>query len=75
MHVCCLLYLQIVILTVVVALHVKIVKEEGNLAVLWRFQDDCAIHVVGVDVRPPWTLQVAILLFVGSATAWKPPEL
>lgn len=66
-------HLQVVKFTVAVALHVKIVKEEGDRAVLWCFQNDDAIHIIGVDFRPAWTLQVAIFLFIRSATAWKPP--
>lgn len=66
-------YLQIVKSTVRVVFHIKTVKEEGDVAVLWCLQDDDAVHVVGVDVRPAWALQVTVFLFVGSATAWKPP--
>lgn len=54
-----------------VALHIKIVKEEGDGGVVWCLQDDGAVRVVGVDVRPAWTLQVAIFLLIGPATTWK----
>lgn len=57
-----------------VALDIKTVKEEGDGVVLWGLQDEGAVHVVGVDVRPAGTLQVAMFLFIGSATAWKSPS-
>lgn len=66
-------YLQVVKLTLAVALHIEAVKEEGDVVVGWCLQDDGAVHVVGVEVRPARALQVAIFLFVGSATAWKSP--
>lgn len=66
---CVLFHLQVVKFTVAMALHVEIVKEEGDVAVLRCLQDDGAVHVVGVDVRPAWTLQEAIILFIGSTTA------
>lgn len=55
------------------ALHVKIIKEKGDVAVLWCLQNDDAVHIMGVDFRPAWTLQVAVFLFIRSATAWKSP--
>lgn len=64
-------HLQVVILTVALALHVKIIKEEGDIAVLWCFQEDGAVNIIGVDFRPARTLQIAIFLFICSATAWK----
>ena len=73
LRVCWLFYLQVVKSTLAVALQVETVKEEGDVAVLGRFQDDGAVLVVGVDVRPARTLQVAVLLFIGPATAWKSP--
>lgn len=51
------------------ALHVKAVEEQGDAAVLWCLQEDDAVHIMGVDFRPARTLQVAVLLLKGSATA------
>ncbi len=73
-HACRLFYLQVVKLTAAVALHIKRVEEEGDGVVLWCLQDDGAVQVIWVDVRPARTLQVAVLLFIGSATAWNPPS-
>lgn len=73
MHACRLFYLQVVKFTLAVVLHIKRVEEEGDVAVLWCLQDDGAVHATWVDVRPARTLQVAVFLFIGSATACKPP--
>lgn len=73
MHVCRLFYLQVVKIAIVVVLHIKKVEEEGDVAVLWRHQDDDTVHGIWVDVGPAGTLQVAVFLFIGSATVWKPP--
>lgn len=51
------------------ALQVKAVEEQGDAAVLWRLQEDGAVHIMGVDLRPAGTLQVAVVLLKGSATA------
>lgn len=66
-------YLEVVKFTVAVTLQIKVVEEKGDVAVLWCLQDNGAVHVVGVHVRPTRALQVAIFLFIGSTTAWKPP--
>lgn len=66
-------YLQIVEPTTAVALKIKTVEEEGDVVVLRCLQEDGAVHVVGVDVRPARALQVAVFLFVGSAAAWEKP--
>ena len=38
-----LFYLQVVILTLAVGLHIEVVKEERDVAVLWCLQDDDAV--------------------------------
>lgn len=59
-------YLQVVITTAAVALHIKVVKVERYGAVLWCIQDYDTIHVLGVDVWPSGTPEVAIFLFIQS---------
>lgn len=63
-------YLQVVILTAGVALHIKGIKEQGDGVVLWCLEDGGAVYVLRVDVRPARTLQVTKLLFICSATVW-----
>lgn len=61
-------HLQIVVLAAAVALQVEAVEEQGDGAVVRRLQEDDAVQIVGVDLRPARTLQVAVLLLKGSAT-------
>lgn len=51
-------------------LEVKGIKEQGDGVVLWCLQDGGAVDVMGVDVRPAWTLEVTKLLFIYSVTTW-----
>lgn len=60
--------LQVVVETAAVALQVKAVEEQGDDAVLWCLQDDGAVQIVRVDLRPARALQVPILLLKGPAT-------
>lgn len=61
------MYLQVVECTLGVALYVEVVEEEGDRVVLWSSEDDGAVDVVWVDVRPARTLQITVFLFISSA--------